>query len=151
MWPKESTLEGVHTQVWGKIYVFSDLTFSSTKKDKKLISVDKVSQLLYFFLKKKTLFFLKSLVLKQNTSKGGKWDGERNQITTSSLRDFYSLNIRGALFTFSSNFMHRKPARQTYTNSNSHLKMHFRKRFHFRCKSSYFHPTKGGDLGVTTF
>ena len=78
------------------------LTFSSTKKDKKLISVDKVSQLLDLFLKKK---IFKSLVLKQNTSKGGKWDGERNQITTSSLRDFYSLNIRGALFTFSFNFM----------------------------------------------
>ena len=139
----------MHTQVWGKIYVFSDLTFSSTKKDKKLISVDKVSQLLYFFFKKN--FFSQIIGFETKYLERGKWDGERNQITTSSLRDFYSLNIRGALFTFSSNLMHRKPARQTYTNSNSRLKMHFRKRFHFRCKSSYFHPTKGGDLGVTTF
>ena len=125
------------------------LTFSSNKKDKKLISVDKVSKVSDFLTKKKN--FWKSLVLKQNTSKGGKWDGERNQITTSSLRDFYFLNIRGALFTFSFNFMYRELARQTNTNSNSPLKMHFRKRLHFRCKSSYFHPTKGGDIGVAPF
>ena len=132
----------------GKIYVFSDLLLNQERQ--KLISVDKVSKVSDFFFKKKNNFW-KSLVLKQNTSKGGKWDGERNQITTSSLRDFYSLNIRGALFTFSFNFMYREPARQTNTNSNSPLKMHFCKRFLFRCKSSYFHPTKGGDVGVTPF
>ena len=134
----------------GKIYVFSDLLLNQERQ--KLISVDKVSQLLYIFLKKKkTTFFFKSLVLKQNTSKGGKWDGERNQITTSSLRDLCSLNIRRALFTFSFNFTYREPTRQTNTNSKSLLKMHFHERVHFRCKSSYFHPTKGGDVGVTPF
>ena len=132
----------------GKISVFSDLLLNQERQ--KLISVDKVSKVSDFFFKKKNNFW-KSLVLKQNTSKGGKWDGERNQITTSSLRDLCSLNIRRALFTFSFNFTYREPTRQTNTNSKSLLKMHFHERVHFRCKSSYFHPTKGGDVGVTPF
>ena len=140
----------MHTQVWGKIYVFSDLTFSSTKKDKKLISVDKVSQLLYFFLKKKH-FFSQIIGFETKYFERGKVGrGKKSNYNIQSKR-LLLLKHSWGTFYFSSNFMHRKPARQTYTNSNSRLKMHFRKRFHFRCKSSYFHPTKGGDLGVTTF